>query len=534
MDISDLINKLKKNKTINTLVGDFHFVRQIGEGGNSNVCLYKKNDIEFAVKFFSKGIDNSSKTDRFIDEYFGMAQIPSHPNIADYLHLDTVTLDDEKHLIIIMKLYESALKGTLADEEEQSVYTNKLRNLYNDLLQAIEHLHAHNIIHRDIKPQNILVDVKTGNYVLSDFGISKFDSETFAREAETRAGERLANYRYCSPEQRGKEVPSSFSSDLYSFAQVIQEFATGDINHGGGRTKVKFQDVEYMHIIDKVIARCLMHKPEERFNDVDELKDYMVKESDIYQKEKKHLEQEKYEIESWNYLHELNTAIARGFPTIKKVGEITDPVKMVHFFDCIDETIKTEGNKNKLWMIQSDGGDLNYCGTKHIRENEFEINYGCFLHQACISKILVNYDDMRPYKNYFIILVDSMEPFEYADTADLSMYKTREYYPEKVDEAVVWEGHNFDPQDTQNFYIEIEGTIYEKNRESFRKIHRFVSTEALFVSPTNVIGHRVNQNDLVETLLSNCMRDNAMSLDFAREYWDGVRGNYANWITNRL
>lgn len=54
MDILGLIKSLREAKTINTLVGEFSFVKQIGEGGNSNVCLYIKNDIEFAVKFFFK------------------------------------------------------------------------------------------------------------------------------------------------------------------------------------------------------------------------------------------------------------------------------------------------------------------------------------------------------------------------------------------------------------------------------------------------------------------------------------------------
>lgn len=285
MDIKNLIKKLKETKIINTLVGEFSFDKQIGEGGNSNVCLYKKNDVEFAVKFFSKGTENSSKIKRFIDEYFGMAQIPSHPNIDRYFHLDTVILDDEKFMIIIMKRYKSSLNETLEEETDKSVYTDKIRALFENLLNAIEHLHAHGIIHRDIKPENILIDDVNNRYVLSDFGISKFDPENIAKEAETKAGERLANYRYCAPEQRGRNVPASYSSDLYSFAQVIQEYATGDINHGGGRTQLKFHDTEFIRIVDKVINKCLMHNPENRFSDVEELKLYMLHESDRYKSE---------------------------------------------------------------------------------------------------------------------------------------------------------------------------------------------------------------------------------------------------------
>lgn len=64
MDIPNLIKKLKEIKVISTLVGEFSFIKQIGEGGNSNVCLYKKNNIKFAIKFFQRvSITNQKKID---------------------------------------------------------------------------------------------------------------------------------------------------------------------------------------------------------------------------------------------------------------------------------------------------------------------------------------------------------------------------------------------------------------------------------------------------------------------------------------
>lgn len=54
MDVINLVRKLKAMGTISTLVGEFSFIKQIGEGGNSNVCLYTKNGLNFAVKFFKR------------------------------------------------------------------------------------------------------------------------------------------------------------------------------------------------------------------------------------------------------------------------------------------------------------------------------------------------------------------------------------------------------------------------------------------------------------------------------------------------
>lgn len=237
---------------------------------------------------------------------------------------------------------------------------------------------------------------------------------------------------------------------------------------------------------------------------------------------------------SWDFLYKLNVAIAKGLPTVNTTGEITDPAKMVRFFNSIDEKIKNDEHRDKLWMIQSDGGDLNYYGAKHISGNDFEINYGCFLHQARISKILVHYNDTRPYGNYFIILIDSMNHFEYNDTTHLSTKKTRTYFPKKIDKSVLWESYILDPQDTQNMYVEIEGNVYDNSSNSFKPINRFVAPEALLVSPAGVFGFGAKQNDHAETLLANCIRDNALSMDSVREYWKGVGGRYSSWIVNRL
>ncbi|MDI9221524.1 protein kinase [Pantoea sp. EA-12] len=534
MDIPDLIKQLKAAKVITTLVGEFTFRQQIGEGGNSNVCLYVKEGKEFAVKFFSKGTENRSKTDRFIDEFFGMAQIPSHPCIAEYFHLDTVTISDEKFLIIIMRRYASALRGTLSGEADETLYVEKMTALFEHLLDAIGHLHAHGIIHRDIKPQNILIDRLNNRFVLSDFGISKFDPEYVAREAETEEGERLANYRYCAPEQRGHSIPASFSSDLYSLAQVMQEYATGDINQGGGRTPVRFQNSETLRIIDRVIAKCLMHNPAERLQSVPEVRTFMHTESEAFKADILYRAQEKEISEKWAFLFAFSNAIAKGCPAVRQVGEITDPGKIRQFLEYVDATLAIDSGKEMLWMVKSNGGDQNYYGAEHIRGHEYEINFGGFAHQANIFKILVHYDSGRPYRNFFVILTGSLPPFEYTDCSDLTVKKCRPHLPHLTDEAVQWNGLFLDPADTENPYVEIEGTVHQYDRATFRHLSRFIAPEALFVSPEGVADYRViSQNQLAERLLRSCIAQKTLSSASVRQYWNGIGGRLAHWISSR-
>lgn len=72
--MSNLVTFLKSNG-INTNVGKFEFIRAIGEGGNSFVYLFKKNEKNFVIKFLKLG-SNENKIKRFQDEYFSLAQIP--------------------------------------------------------------------------------------------------------------------------------------------------------------------------------------------------------------------------------------------------------------------------------------------------------------------------------------------------------------------------------------------------------------------------------------------------------------------------
>lgn len=534
MDIDNLIKKLKKNNIITTLVGEFKFVKQIGEGGNSNVCLYSKNDIEFAIKFFSKGIDDSSKNSRFIDEFFCLSQISSHTNIARYFHLDNITVEDENYMIIIMKKYKSSLKEKIHLEQDQEIYSNKIRVLFDDLLCAIHHLHKNKIIHRDIKPQNILLEESNEHYVLSDFGISKFDPDTIAKESETKDGERLANYRYCAPEQRGSATPASFSSDLYSFAQVIQEYATGDINHGGGRTQVKFQDIEYLMIVDKVINRCLMHSPNERFQCVEEIHNFMEKEKKEYKENIAYVAREKYTNELWEFLHKYNENINKGFPAIKNIGVITDPIKIERFFINVDSIFNIESFKDKLWMIESNGNDLEYYGAKKINNGHYELNYGDFIHQTKISKVFIHYDEYRPYRSLFVIVIEALPQFEYMDITDISKSKTRTNFSSDKDFAIDWNGVLLDPNDVSNRYIEIEDVVYENDRKVFKPVYRFIKKEAFIVSPRGVIDIRINQNVLAKKLLANIIKNDQLTNEDISSYWTGVGGNYTNEIAMRL
>lgn len=88
MDVTKLVSKLKAMGTISTLVGDFSFIKQIGEGGNSNVCLYTKNGLDFAVKFFQKARSLSQRPTGLLMSISGW---PKYPHIRPSQNTFTLT-----------------------------------------------------------------------------------------------------------------------------------------------------------------------------------------------------------------------------------------------------------------------------------------------------------------------------------------------------------------------------------------------------------------------------------------------------------
>lgn len=90
--MSSLVSYIKSHG-IDTNVGKFEFIKILGEGGNSYVYLFKKNDKQFVIKFLKSDV-NSKKIERFKDEYFALAQLPSNKGIIEQYHLDKVKIEE--------------------------------------------------------------------------------------------------------------------------------------------------------------------------------------------------------------------------------------------------------------------------------------------------------------------------------------------------------------------------------------------------------------------------------------------------------
>ncbi|HEX6880484.1 MAG TPA: protein kinase [Terriglobales bacterium] len=210
------------------LVGPYRLLQQIGRGGMGTVYLAERADGQFekqvAVKMVQPGLDTEFILARFRRERQVLAHF-DHPNIGRLLDGGT-TADGIPYLV--MEYIEGDWVTRHCDSQRLTI-GQRLR-LFIDICSAVHYAHLHFVVHRDLKPGNILVD-STGRPKLLDFGICKLlYRETQDPNGTGTVGMRMLTPEYASPEQvRGD--PVTIASDIYSLGAVLYELLTGARPH---------------------------------------------------------------------------------------------------------------------------------------------------------------------------------------------------------------------------------------------------------------------------------------------------------------
>src|SRR5277367_3952257 len=201
-------------------IGAYNIVEEIGHGGMGEVYRAGRADGQYekevAIKLVRGGYDTASVLERFRHERQILASL-DHPNIARLLDGGTT---DEGIPYLVMELIVGTPIDRYCDAHQLNV-SDRLR-LFLQVCSAVQYAHQRLVIHRDIKPGNILV-TKEGVPKLLDFGIAKI-LDPAAVAATTVAGPMTPEY--ASPEQiRGE--PITTASDVYSLGVVLYQLLTG-------------------------------------------------------------------------------------------------------------------------------------------------------------------------------------------------------------------------------------------------------------------------------------------------------------------
>jgi eukaryotic-like serine/threonine-protein kinase len=210
---------------IEPTVGQYRIIRILGQGGMGTVYLAQRDDEQYkkkvAIKVVRFGLDTEFVIKRFRNERQILASL-DHPNIAKLLD-GGATQDGRPYFV--MEYVEGKPITEYADDHRLS--TVERLKLFRKVCSAVHYAHQNLVIHRDIKPGNILV-TSDGVPKLLDFGIAKLLNPALADQPieATMAAIRLMTPEYASPEQ-AKGEPVTTASDTYSLGVLLYQLLTG-------------------------------------------------------------------------------------------------------------------------------------------------------------------------------------------------------------------------------------------------------------------------------------------------------------------
>ena len=268
--------------TRGTLVSGYEILEPLGRGGQSTV--YKALDVNLrrvvAIKFLSEQhLADEMSQKRFLLEARALSSL-NHPNIATVYHIG----QHEAHPFIVMEYVEGR---TLLDHAAAAGSSMEQRlGLMIQIAEAVAYAHGQGIMHRDLKPGNILV-TSDGRVKLVDFGLAKLIQSSVrdrlsVAEEFTTTGSILGTVSYLSPEQARSE-PIDERSDLFSLGIIFYEILAGRRPHDGDTPVSTLMAIiqsppaafpaspPVPEVLQQVVLRLLEKSPDDRYPSAAEL-----------------------------------------------------------------------------------------------------------------------------------------------------------------------------------------------------------------------------------------------------------------------
>ena len=257
-----------------TILGDrYEILEKIGTGGMAEVFKGKDHKLNryVAVKVLKEEFrDNDGFVKKFKEEAQAAAGL-AHPNIVNVYDVG----DENGIYYIVMELVEGiTLKNYI--ERKGRLTIKEATSIAIQVSAGLEVAHNNHIVHRDIKPQNIIIS-REGKVKVTDFGIAK------ATTSQTTTSSAMGSVHYASPEQaRGGYV--DHRSDIYSLGIVMYEMVTGRVPFDGETAvtvavkHLQEQMVppseycpEIPYSLEQIIKKCTEKSPDRRYQDIGDL-----------------------------------------------------------------------------------------------------------------------------------------------------------------------------------------------------------------------------------------------------------------------
>lgn len=265
--------------TNGTVISGRYVVEDIvGTGGMAVVyrAWDRKLKRRVAVKVLRAEFQNDQE---FLHRFSREAEAASKVSHENIVNMYDVGMDGETRYIVMEYVDGTTLKDMI--QQMGHLRTDAVVRMGIRILAAVDHAHKNGIVHRDIKPQNILV-TSEGTVKVADFGIARLKAQQTTRIADVNSSA-LGSVHYISPEQASGEVADE-KSDLYSVGVVLYEMLTGHVPFDGDTAvsvalkhvsepprSMRESDPSISKALDEVVLRALRKKPEDRYQTAAEM-----------------------------------------------------------------------------------------------------------------------------------------------------------------------------------------------------------------------------------------------------------------------
>jgi len=261
---------------IGSTISHYNIIKKIGEGGMGEVYLAEDTKLKrrVAIKTLPVGPKEDTDRERLIIEAQSAAAL-NHPNICVVHEI----LDDQETPCIIMEFVNGQTLGQVIDDfKKDHLAIDAILRYVTQIAEAIGTAHKNQIIHRDIKPDNIIL-TETDQIKVMDFGLAKLRGSANL----TKTSSTIGTLNYMAPEQiEGKDVDQR--SDIFSFGVLLYEMLSGEkpfkgdyeasvmysiLNDSPEPSSNHRSDIpaELLHIVNRTLEK----NPDDRYQSMDDL-----------------------------------------------------------------------------------------------------------------------------------------------------------------------------------------------------------------------------------------------------------------------
>jgi serine/threonine protein kinase len=254
-------------RIIRSAFDEYRLGAQIGQGGTGFVVsAATSNGSTVAIKYLNLERGKRSARLRFNNE-IRFSQRVEHPNLIKVLDFGLLEQREQSAPFYVMPLYALTLRKVM----EKGIAATQVLGLFSKMLQGIEAAHLSQVWHRDMKPENVLLSSDQSQLVIADFGIAHFSELEHYDAIKTHSQERLANFRYCAPEQAHPGQRCDQTADIYALGLILNEMFTGQVPRGTGYKLIGSASPEFGYL-DALVERMIRQEPKDRIQSIDAIK----------------------------------------------------------------------------------------------------------------------------------------------------------------------------------------------------------------------------------------------------------------------